>query len=118
MIHVTYNMLESSAAVIPSLIPVAKLRLQLHSHSNHVVLEVRLTITTLDVCLTSTRYEFYETDEKLTISIFDRGADPAQVSVKFELRQAGRFSHSTRSSTQRINRLAMRMARRLYLSNR
>ncbi|KAA1471515.1 SGS-domain-containing protein [Dentipellis sp. KUC8613] len=32
------------------------------------------------------RHEFYETDEKLTLTIFDRGADPAQVSVKFEPR--------------------------------
>lgn len=29
------------------------------------------------------RHEFYETDEKLTISVFDKGADPAQVFVKF-----------------------------------
>ncbi|KAJ3488240.1 hypothetical protein NLI96_g2986 [Meripilus lineatus] len=32
------------------------------------------------------RHEFYETDEKLTLSIFDKGADPAQVVVKFEPR--------------------------------
>jgi len=37
--------------------------------------------------MSSLRHEFYETDEKLTISIFDRGADPAQASVKFEPRQ-------------------------------
>ncbi|KAJ7092703.1 SGS-domain-containing protein [Mycena epipterygia] len=36
---------------------------------------------------TSLRHEFYETDEKVTISIFDRGADPAGVSVKFEPRK-------------------------------
>jgi len=35
---------------------------------------------------TTIRHEFYETDEKLIISIFDRGADPAQVNVKFEPR--------------------------------
>ncbi|KAI6047659.1 HSP20-like chaperone [Pisolithus marmoratus] len=29
------------------------------------------------------KHEFYETDETLTIAIFDRGADPEQVSVKF-----------------------------------
>ncbi|RDB29502.1 Protein SGT1 A [Hypsizygus marmoreus] len=29
------------------------------------------------------RHEFYETDDKLTLSIFDRGADPAQVSIAF-----------------------------------
>ncbi|PPR05692.1 hypothetical protein CVT26_008933 [Gymnopilus dilepis] len=33
------------------------------------------------------RHEFYETEEKLTLSIFDKGADPAQVSVKFEPRK-------------------------------
>ena len=32
------------------------------------------------------RHEFYETDEKLILTIFDRGADPAQVNVKFEAR--------------------------------
>ncbi|KAI0068222.1 SGS-domain-containing protein [Artomyces pyxidatus] len=34
----------------------------------------------------SLRHEYYETDEKLTVSIFDRGADPEQVVVKFEPR--------------------------------
>lgn len=33
------------------------------------------------------RYEFYETDEKLTITIFDRGADPVSVNVTFEPRK-------------------------------
>ena len=33
------------------------------------------------------RHEFYETEEKLTISIFDRGADPGQVAVKFDARK-------------------------------
>ncbi|KAG6336677.1 hypothetical protein ID866_2424 [Astraeus odoratus] len=32
-------------------------------------------------------HEFYETDERLTLSIFDRGADAEQVSVKFEPRK-------------------------------
>ncbi|OSX67541.1 hypothetical protein POSPLADRAFT_1176403 [Postia placenta MAD-698-R-SB12] len=32
------------------------------------------------------RHEFYETDERLTLSVFDKGADPAQVSVKFQPR--------------------------------
>ncbi|KAJ6575090.1 SGS-domain-containing protein [Mycena capillaripes] len=36
---------------------------------------------------TALRHEFYETDEKLIISIFDRGADPGAVSVKFESRK-------------------------------
>ncbi|THH34174.1 hypothetical protein EUX98_g115 [Antrodiella citrinella] len=29
------------------------------------------------------RHEFYETDEKLTLSIFNKGADPAKVSIEF-----------------------------------
>ncbi|KAF8560334.1 SGS-domain-containing protein [Imleria badia] len=33
------------------------------------------------------RYEFYETDETLTLSVFDRGADPAAMSVQFEPRK-------------------------------
>jgi len=32
------------------------------------------------------RHEFYETDEKLTLSIFDKGADKEKVVVKFEPR--------------------------------
>jgi len=35
---------------------------------------------------TTIRHEFYETDEKLTLTLFDRGADTAQVNVKFEPR--------------------------------
>ncbi|KAI9444779.1 SGS-domain-containing protein, partial [Lactarius indigo] len=35
---------------------------------------------------TTIRHEFYETDEKLILTVFDRGADPAQVNVKFEPR--------------------------------
>ncbi|KAG6381151.1 SGS domain-containing protein [Boletus reticuloceps] len=37
--------------------------------------------------MASLRHEFYETDEKLTISVFDRGADPGAVSVQFEPRK-------------------------------
>ncbi|KAH9919086.1 SGS-domain-containing protein [Fomitopsis serialis] len=37
--------------------------------------------------MASIRHEFYETDERLTISIFDKGADPQQVSVTFESRR-------------------------------
>jgi hypothetical protein len=37
--------------------------------------------------MTTPRYEFYETDERLTLSIFDKGADPAQVSVTIEPRK-------------------------------
>ncbi|KAJ7597014.1 SGS-domain-containing protein [Mycena floridula] len=33
------------------------------------------------------RHEFYETDEKITISVFDRGADPADVKVEFHDRK-------------------------------
>ncbi|KAL9716271.1 Cochaperone protein [Leucoagaricus gongylophorus] len=38
------------------------------------------------------RYEFYETDEKVNISVFDRNADPAQVNVLFEPREL-RYAH-------------------------
>lgn len=33
------------------------------------------------------RHEYYETDEKLTLSVFDRGADPDAVSVQLEPRK-------------------------------
>ncbi|KAH9950371.1 SGS-domain-containing protein [Amylocystis lapponica] len=36
--------------------------------------------------MASLRHEFYETDERLTLSIFDKGADPAHVSVTFQPR--------------------------------
>jgi len=36
---------------------------------------------------TALRHEFYETDERVTISIFDRNADAAEVSVQFEPRK-------------------------------
>ena len=39
--------------------------------------------------LTLPSHEFYETDERLTLSIFDKGADPAQVSIQFEPRKVG-----------------------------
>lgn len=39
----------------------------------------------------SSRHEYYETDEKVTLSIFDKGADPEKVSVEFEPRRV-RFS--------------------------
>ncbi|TFK41183.1 SGS-domain-containing protein [Crucibulum laeve] len=42
------------------------------------------------------RHEFYESDEKVTLSIFDRGADPAQVSVKFEPRKFS-YTHGEKS---------------------
>ncbi|KAF5314121.1 hypothetical protein D9611_006788 [Ephemerocybe angulata] len=37
--------------------------------------------------MSTPRHEFYETDEKLTLSIFERNADPEQVSIKFEDRK-------------------------------
>ncbi|TFK77121.1 SGS-domain-containing protein [Pluteus cervinus] len=37
--------------------------------------------------MTTPRHEFYETDEKLTVSVFDRNADPEKVSIKFEPRR-------------------------------
>ncbi|KIK96266.1 hypothetical protein PAXRUDRAFT_826140 [Paxillus rubicundulus Ve08.2h10] len=37
--------------------------------------------------MTSLRHEFYETDERLILSVFDRGANPAEISVKFEPRK-------------------------------
>ncbi|KAI0825084.1 SGS-domain-containing protein [Trametes gibbosa] len=33
------------------------------------------------------RHEFYETEDKLTLSIFDKGADPEQVKIAFESRK-------------------------------
>ncbi|KIM48224.1 hypothetical protein M413DRAFT_61372, partial [Hebeloma cylindrosporum] len=42
------------------------------------------------------RHEFYETDEKVTLSIFDRGADPAQVSIQFEPRKFT-YTHGDKS---------------------
>ncbi|TCD71560.1 hypothetical protein EIP91_008941 [Steccherinum ochraceum] len=37
--------------------------------------------------MTTPRHEFYETDDKLTLSIFDKGADPAKVSIEFGPRE-------------------------------
>ncbi|KAK7058979.1 Cochaperone protein [Paramarasmius palmivorus] len=37
--------------------------------------------------MTTVRHEYYETDERVTVSVFDRGADPSQVNVKFEDRK-------------------------------
>ncbi|KAF5313183.1 hypothetical protein D9619_003286 [Psilocybe cf. subviscida] len=46
--------------------------------------------------MASLRHEFYETDEKLTLSIFDKGADPAQVSISFEPRKFT-YTHGEKS---------------------
>ncbi|KAJ7071052.1 SGS domain-containing protein [Mycena amicta] len=45
---------------------------------------------------TTLRHEFYETDERLTISIFDRGADPSAVSVQFDARKLS-YTHGDKS---------------------
>ncbi|KAF5384854.1 hypothetical protein D9615_001505 [Tricholomella constricta] len=42
------------------------------------------------------RHEFYETDQVVTISIFDRGADPADVSVNFAPRKLS-YTHGEKS---------------------
>ncbi|EAU93134.1 Sgt1 [Coprinopsis cinerea okayama7 len=42
------------------------------------------------------RHEFYESDERLTLSIFDRGADPSQVSITFEPRKFT-YTHGEKS---------------------
>ncbi|KAG6857540.1 hypothetical protein H0H87_000139 [Tephrocybe sp. NHM501043] len=42
------------------------------------------------------RHEFYETDEFLTLSIFDRGADPTQVDVQFANRKIS-YTHGDKA---------------------
>ena len=42
------------------------------------------------------RHEFYESDERLTISVFDRNADPEQVSINFEPRKVT-YTHGDKS---------------------
>jgi len=37
--------------------------------------------------MTTLRHEFYETDEKITLTIFDKGVDITQLSVSFDLRK-------------------------------
>ncbi|KIK07018.1 hypothetical protein K443DRAFT_2794 [Laccaria amethystina LaAM-08-1] len=37
--------------------------------------------------MTTLRHEFYESDDRVVLSVFDRGADPAQVTVTFEPRK-------------------------------
>ena len=41
-----------------------------------------------------TRHEFYETDEKLTLTIFDRDADPTHINVKFQPRSVCPLLHT------------------------
>jgi hypothetical protein len=45
------------------------------------------------------RHEFYETDDKVTISVFDKGADPTEVEVKFEPRKVRPISLPRRLHT-------------------
>lgn len=44
--------------------------------------------------LLGSRHEFYETDERLTLSIFDKGADPEKVSIVFEPRKVSALHSS------------------------
>lgn len=60
-------------------------------HGNPEVGAAPLIADKVRVHRSSLRHEFYETDERLTLSVFDKGADPAQVSVKFQPRSV-RFS--------------------------
>ncbi|KAI0801212.1 SGS-domain-containing protein [Fomes fomentarius] len=46
--------------------------------------------------MTALRHEFYESDERLTLSIFDKGADPEQVKVSFESRKFT-YSHGDKT---------------------
>jgi hypothetical protein len=48
-----------------------------------------LSLSSRDMHSFFIRHEFYETDEKVTLSIFDRGANPDEVQVKFEDRKVG-----------------------------
>lgn len=50
--------------------------------------------TRLSLIAATPRHEFYETDDKLTLSIFDKGADPEQVKITFEPRKVS-YMHST-----------------------
>ena len=43
--------------------------------------------TRLSPIAATPRHEFYETEDKLTLAIFDKGADPEQVKVSFEPRK-------------------------------
>ena len=38
------------------------------------------------------RHEFYEIDDKVVISVFDKGADPEQVKVEFEPRKVSFYN--------------------------
>ncbi|KAK0506205.1 SGS-domain-containing protein [Armillaria luteobubalina] len=46
--------------------------------------------------MSTLRHEFYETDERLTLSIFDRNAEPSEVNVQFESRKFT-YTHGDKS---------------------
>ncbi|KAK0465050.1 SGS-domain-containing protein [Desarmillaria tabescens] len=46
--------------------------------------------------MSTLRHEFYETDERLTLSIFDRNANPSEVDVQFEPRKFT-YTHGDKS---------------------
>ena len=48
------------------------------------------------------RHSFYESDEKLTLDIFDKGANPEEVVVKFEPRSVCPSFQSCGASTQLV----------------
>lgn len=50
--------------------------------------------------MTALRHEFYETDERLTLSIFDKGADPEQVKINIEPRRVGLYRHLLREACE------------------
>lgn len=81
--HVIYtgNVLERRAGYKLSCVALAY-----HNHHGkpQVRLRSRKSIITLNAL---PRHEFYETDEKVTISVFDRGADPTQVTITFDPRK-------------------------------
>ena len=65
------------------------------SHYTTMAASIRYTFIihyTLPPTLNHNRHEFYETDEAVSISIFDRGADPSKVSIKFDPRRVRSLS--------------------------
>jgi len=58
----------------------ASTRCQLPGRPDEVTLDLEVLMRN------RSRYEFYETDDRLTLSIFDKGVDPAEVQIKFEPR--------------------------------
>ncbi|KAF9044575.1 SGS-domain-containing protein [Hymenopellis radicata] len=57
------------------------------------------------------RHEFYESDEYLTLSIFDRGADPSQVEVQFAPRKPLKGQINLESSTYNVKFAKMNLGR-------